>query len=172
MPFIPILKPVDASAETRTVYEEFYRRMSFPSPPNFIMTQGHSPTVARGTWSVVQNVLVLGEIPRWKKEMMFAAISKDRGCRYADAARELAHDFFAHMLAGGAIACAEPERGRFRSYLLGASETLLHTAARRGGGSNAVAGWKTFRSMETEARSVPDAVRVVAWTPLSTGNGR
>jgi uncharacterized peroxidase-related enzyme len=86
VPFIPILKPDNASSETRTVYEEFYRRMSFPSPPNFIMTQGHSPTVARGTWSVVQNVLVLGEIPRWKKEMMFAAISKDRGCRYCAAA--------------------------------------------------------------------------------------
>src|SRR6202142_544875 len=37
--------------------------------------------------------------------------------RDADAARELAHDFFAHLLAGGAIAGAEPDRGRFRSYL-------------------------------------------------------
>src|ERR1700729_4269250 len=36
--------------------------------------------------------------------------------RDADAARELAHDFFAHMLAGGAITRAEQERGRFRSY--------------------------------------------------------
>ena len=56
--------------------------MSFPSAPNFIMTQGHSPTVARGTWEVVRNVLVSGEIPRWTKEMMFVAISKDRACRY------------------------------------------------------------------------------------------
>ena len=86
MPFVPILKPAEASGEANIVYEEFYRRMSFPSPPNFIMTQGHSPTVARGTWEVVQNVLVLGEIPRWKKEMLFAAISKDRDCRYCAAA--------------------------------------------------------------------------------------
>jgi len=86
MSFVPILKPEQASIEARTVYDEFYRRMSFPAPPNFIMTQGHSPTVARGTWGVVENVLVLGEIPRWTKEMIFVAISKDRGCRYCTAA--------------------------------------------------------------------------------------
>ena len=86
MPFISVLKPDDASIEAKTVYDEFYRRMSFPSPPNFIMTQGHSPTVARGTWGVVENILVKGEIPRWIKEMMFVAISKDRSCRYCTAA--------------------------------------------------------------------------------------
>lgn len=60
--------------------------------------------------------------------------------REEDAARELAHDFFAKLLAGGAIEGARPERGRFRSYLLGA---LKHFAAdqrdktlasKRGGG--------------------------------------
>jgi AhpD family alkylhydroperoxidase len=86
MAFIPILKSDDASIEARTVYEEFYQRMSFPSAPNFIMTQGHSPTVARGTWGVVENVLVKGEIARWTKEMIFVAISKDRSCRYCTAA--------------------------------------------------------------------------------------
>ena len=60
--------------------------------------------------------------------------------RDADAARELAHDFFAHMLAGGAIARADQERGRFRSYLLGAVKHFLshHREAgrrlKRGGG--------------------------------------
>jgi RNA polymerase sigma-70 factor (ECF subfamily) len=60
--------------------------------------------------------------------------------READAARELAHDFFAHMLAGGTIAHAEQERGRFRSYLLGAVKHFLshHREAvrrlKRGGG--------------------------------------
>ena len=81
----PILKPEEASSAVQVVYEEFYRRMAFPSPPNFIMTQGHSPTVARGTWEVVQNILVVGEIPRWIKEMMFVAISKDRICQYCKA---------------------------------------------------------------------------------------
>jgi RNA polymerase sigma-70 factor (ECF subfamily) len=46
--------------------------------------------------------------------------------REEDAARELAHDFFAKLLAGGAIEGARPERGKFRSYLLGA---LKHFAA-------------------------------------------
>ena len=54
----------EAHDDVKAVYEEFYRRMTFPSPPNFIMTQGHSPTGARGTWEVVRNVLVAGEIPR------------------------------------------------------------------------------------------------------------
>jgi uncharacterized peroxidase-related enzyme len=86
MPHIPILKPDEASNEVKNIYEEFHRRMSFPSAPNFIMTQGHSSTVARGTWEVVRNVLVTGEIARWIKEMMFVAISKDRGCQYCTAA--------------------------------------------------------------------------------------
>jgi uncharacterized peroxidase-related enzyme len=86
MAYIPILEPEQASPEVKIVYEEFHKRMSFQAPPNFIKTQGHSPTVARGTWEVVRNVLVLGEIPRWTKEMIFVAISKDRGCRYCTAA--------------------------------------------------------------------------------------
>lgn len=60
--------------------------------------------------------------------------------RDADAARDLAHEFFAQVLAGGAIAHAVQERGRFRSYLLGAVKHFLahhREAARRlkrGGG--------------------------------------
>ncbi|EDY19295.1 RNA polymerase, sigma-24 subunit, ECF subfamily [Chthoniobacter flavus Ellin428] len=60
--------------------------------------------------------------------------------RDAEAARELSHAFFAGMLAGGTIRTAEEERGRFRSYLLGAVKHFLshHRAAalrmKRGGG--------------------------------------
>jgi len=43
-----------------------------------------------------------------------------RDGREQDAARDLAHDFFAHLLEGGAIDGADPMRGRFRSYLLSA----------------------------------------------------
>jgi RNA polymerase sigma-70 factor (ECF subfamily) len=77
--------------------------------------------------------------------------------READAARELAHDFFAHMLAGGAIARAEPERGRFRSYLLGAVKHFLshhREAARR---LKRGSGAEHLSLNETEACSVPDA---------------
>jgi len=86
MPHIPIVPRSDASPEVQQVYDEFHRRMSFPAAPNFIMTQGPSPTVARGTWEVVRNILVTGEIPRSTKEMMFVAISRDRDCRYCTAA--------------------------------------------------------------------------------------
>lgn len=77
--------------------------------------------------------------------------------RDAEAARELAHDFFAQMLAGGAIARAEQERGRFRSYLLGAVKHFLshhrekRQRVKRGGGM------ENISLNETEAFSVPDA---------------
>ena len=64
--------------------------------------------------------------------------------RDADAAREMSHAFFAEMLGGGTIHTAERERGRFRSYLLGAVKHFVghqREAARRlkrGGGLEAV----------------------------------
>ena len=61
-----------------------------------------------------------------------------------DAARELAHQFFAKVLADDSLGGAERERGRFRSYLLGAVKHFLanhgRDAARekRGGGAEHV----------------------------------
>lgn len=60
--------------------------------------------------------------------------------RDEDVSRELAHDFFAMLLAGGAIESADPLRGRFRSYLLAALKHFASNqwdraqAAKRGGG--------------------------------------
>jgi RNA polymerase sigma factor (sigma-70 family) len=60
--------------------------------------------------------------------------------READAARELAHDFFARVLAGSGFDGADPERGRFRSYVLGALKHFLadkrihEQRLKRGGG--------------------------------------
>ena len=65
---------------------DFHLRMSFPAPPNFIKSQGHSPTVAQGTWDLVRNVLVQGRLSRYDKEMLFVAISRDRNCSYCEAA--------------------------------------------------------------------------------------
>jgi RNA polymerase sigma-70 factor (ECF subfamily) len=79
--------------------------------------------------------------------------------RDGDAARDLAHDFFTNTLGGGAIIHAEQQRGRFRSYLLGAVKHFLshhREAARRlkrGGGA------ESFSLNDTdaaEARSIPD----------------
>jgi uncharacterized peroxidase-related enzyme len=86
VPHIPVCAVSEAPRESVAVYEEFYTQMRFPSAPAFITTQGHSPTVARGTWDLVRSVLVFGVLPRWIKEMMFVAISHDRKCRYCTAA--------------------------------------------------------------------------------------
>lgn len=57
-----------------------------------------------------------------------------------DGARELAHEFFARVLAGGNLKGADRTRGRFRSYLLGAVKHFLADvhdraiAEKRGGG--------------------------------------
>ncbi len=80
--------------------------------------------------------------------------------RTEDEARELAHDFFATVLAGASIAQAEQSRGRFRSYLLGAVKHFLShrrkaaTRLRRGGGD-------TPLSMDAEdAPMVADATQL------------
>ncbi|MEK0447965.1 MAG: hypothetical protein RL088_233 [Verrucomicrobiota bacterium] len=64
--------------------------------------------------------------------------------RTPDAARELAHEFFAIILAGKSLGGAERGRGRFRSYLLGALKHFLAdhrakaNAEKRGGGVESV----------------------------------
>lgn len=51
--------------------------------------------------------------------------------RTADEARDLAHDFFARILEGGRMEAADPTRGKFRSYLLGALKHFLQHDRRR-----------------------------------------
>ncbi|MDM0117121.1 carboxymuconolactone decarboxylase family protein [Variovorax sp. J22R133] len=86
MSHLEIVEPQKASEQVRALYLDFQRRMGFPSAPNFIMVQGHSLAAASGTWGLVQNTLVGGSLPRTLKEMVFAAISADRKCRYCEAA--------------------------------------------------------------------------------------
>ncbi|MDP1587894.1 MAG: sigma-70 family RNA polymerase sigma factor, partial [Prosthecobacter sp.] len=78
--------------------------------------------------------------------------------RDVEAARDMAHEFFAGLLADGGIARAEREHGRFRSYLLGAVKHFLshqREAARslkRGGGVSPI-------SLDEDAsaiRAIPD----------------
>lgn len=79
--------------------------------------------------------------------------------RDADAARDAAHDFFAQLLSGGGIEHARPERGRFRSYLLGAIKHFL-SHRREAAGRQKRGGGKIVISLDdddaTEARTVPD----------------
>ncbi len=61
--------------------------------------------------------------------------------RNDDESRELAQEFFTRLLSGGGIENADPEKGRFRSYLLGALKHFLADRRRsegrekRGGGA-------------------------------------
>jgi RNA polymerase sigma-70 factor (ECF subfamily) len=63
--------------------------------------------------------------------------------RDGDTARELAQEFFARVLADSGFDAADPERGRFRSYLLGALKHFLsdqrkrERRLKRGGGAMA-----------------------------------
>jgi RNA polymerase sigma-70 factor (ECF subfamily) len=60
--------------------------------------------------------------------------------RAEDAARDLAHEFFARLIERGEVGGADPARGRFRSYLLGALKHFLadqrefEQRQKRGGG--------------------------------------
>ena len=82
--------------------------------------------------------------------------------RDADAAREMSHEFFAQLLAGGGITHAERENGRFRSYLLGAVKHFLahqREAAlrlKRGGGVLPV----SMDEDASTARAIPDARQI------------
>src|SRR5262245_39372944 len=64
---------------------------------------------------------------------------RSEGRREEDA-RELAQEFFARLLRGSGVDGAEPERGRFRTFLLGAVKHFLaaqrqhHDRLKRGGG--------------------------------------
>jgi RNA polymerase sigma-70 factor (ECF subfamily) len=71
------------------------------------------------------------------------AFLRSRGAN-EDAAREQAHAFFARVLEGASLGGADPARGRFRSYLLGAVKHFLgderdrSSAEKRGGGVEVV----------------------------------
>ena len=92
----------------------------------------------------------------------------------ADSARDLSHAFFETMLSGGQINAADPERGRFRHYLLGAVKHFLahhREAARRlkrGGGVaplslDAHEPGSSVANLAEEARLSPEAAFDRQW---------
>ncbi len=81
-----------------------------------------------------------------------AFLRRERGDE--EAARELAQEFFARLLAGGGVDGADRERGKFRSFLLGAVKHFLadqrdHALReKRGGGA-------THESLDAGTDSAP-----------------
>lgn len=94
--------------------------------------------VSRSRGSDTQARVALSELCEAYYAPVVAFLRRDG--RAEDVARELAHDFFAKLLGGGAIEGADPLRGRFRSYLLTALKRFAADrrdrahAAKRGGG--------------------------------------
>jgi RNA polymerase sigma-70 factor (ECF subfamily) len=91
--------------------------------------------------------------------------ARGRGFGHEDS-RDLVQGFFAHLLAKEALAVADPERGRFRSFLLTSFRNFLENeraranAAKRGGGHTRVpladapdgGGWEPSHDATPERR--------------------
>jgi DNA-directed RNA polymerase specialized sigma24 family protein len=73
----------------------------------------------------------LEELYRLYCDPVYAFIRR-RGHGRQDA-QDLTQDFFVHLLAEGTLGRAEPQRGRFRNFLLGALDHFLANAAERAG---------------------------------------
>src|SRR5262245_48730563 len=98
-----------------------------PSPSATSAGQAFAPT----HWSLV--LRARGETPEARAalselcEAYYQPVLRFlcREGRPEDAARELAHEFFAGVLKRGQLGAADRARGRFRSYLLGAVKHFL-----------------------------------------------
>lgn len=76
--------------------------------------------------------------------------------RHADAAQEMSQAFFAEMLGGSSIRGAERERGRFRSYLLGAVKHFTARQRESAGRMKRGGGWESVSLDAEEALQVSD----------------
>lgn len=106
------------------------------APSAFAATRWTLVLAARGESSDAR--AALSELCAAYWEPVFRFLHREG--RDEDVARELTQEFFARVLAGGGFAGAAQERGRFRSFLLGALKNFLADlraysgAAKRGGG--------------------------------------
>jgi RNA polymerase sigma factor (sigma-70 family) len=99
-----------------------------------------------------------------------------RALRDSDAARDMSHAFFAAMLQGGTIQTADPSRGRFRSYLLGAVKHFLShqreamQRLKRGGGHEMVPmDHEEAVEVADQRRASPDAAFDKQWAVTVLG---
>jgi RNA polymerase sigma-70 factor (ECF subfamily) len=67
--------------------------------------------------------LALGELCEAYYAPVIAFLRRERGDE--ESARELAHEFFQRLLAGAGVNGADPARGKFRTFLLGAVKHFL-----------------------------------------------
>jgi len=122
-----------------------------------------SHTVHTTRWSLVQEAK--GDTPQGRQALSelcalyYQPVNRFIGhwCREPDEVDDLTHAFFARVLHGGSLNGADATRGRFRSYLLGATKHfLLETAAarkaqKRGAGADT----RLLDDDVTDARQLP-----------------
>ncbi|MES2924389.1 MAG: sigma-70 family RNA polymerase sigma factor [Verrucomicrobiota bacterium] len=107
-------------------------------PPDSAFHPTRWTLVLRARGESIEAKAALSDLCAAYYEPVVAFLRRDG--RGEDAARERAHAFFEHVLEGG-VGSPDPDRGRFRSYLLGALKNFLrnqHAAAvagKRGGGT-------------------------------------
>ena len=101
----------------------------------------------------------LSELCEGYYEPVIAFLLRDG--RNEDAAREMAHRFFQQVLSGG-LGQADPTKGKFRTYLLGALKNFLYkqhaagNAAKRGGTSEHVE-WTEGKHSPTSESSLENS---------------
>jgi RNA polymerase sigma factor (sigma-70 family) len=106
------------------------------APAAFVTTQWTQVLEARGDSPAAK--AALSDLCAAYYAPVFAFVR--RNAPDEDAARDLTQEFFARLLAGQGFATVDPQRGRFRSFLLGAAKHFLagmHQHAhrlKRGGG--------------------------------------
>jgi DNA-directed RNA polymerase specialized sigma24 family protein len=96
--------------------------------PNFVTTQWGMVTAASSERSAEARAAI-EELYRVYCYPVYAFIRR-RGYSRQDA-QDLTQDFFVHLLEKGTLGRADSERGRFRSFLLGALDYFLAHAAER-----------------------------------------
>lgn len=108
--------------------------------------EASSPAFAPTRWTLILRArgetpearVALGELCEGYYQPVLRFLQREG--RDEDAARELTQEFFARILGDGGFDQADPERGRFRSYLLGALKHFLadqrkhEQRLKRGGG--------------------------------------
>jgi RNA polymerase sigma-70 factor (ECF subfamily) len=109
------------------------------------------------------------------------AFARRRG-RDADRAQDLVQGFFQHLLEKKTLGSADPDRGRFRSFLLGALKYYLadqaaHDAAqKRGGGATLhsldLEDAESRYRLETDVSENPDRVFARQWALELLGHAR
>ena len=115
------------------------------------LTAGGDPRLVTTQWGVVASAAEEGT-PEAKAALedlyrvycypVYAFIRR-KGYSREDA-QDLTQDFFVHLLEKAALARASPQRGRFRSFLLGALTYFLGHAAERAGAQKRGGGCRLF----------------------------